>query len=157
MLSLNRFFAKQEDGVESVPEDETERVQVATCALLLEMAHSDEEFDNAERDKILEIVQREFELSKELAHELIDLSKKEREKSIDLWQFAKAIRDNYSVEDKTKVMETIWEVIYADGSLDPHEDYLVHKLSKLLGLSHKQLIDAKLQVSRNKREETSPT
>jgi len=152
MLNLNRFFASQENGVESVPKDETERVQVATCALLLEIGHSDEEFSDAERDTILEIVQREFDLSKELAHELLDLSKKEREKSIDLWQFAKAIRQNYSVEDKTKVMETIWEVIYADGTLDPHEDYLVHKLSKLLGLSHKQLIDAKLRVSRNKRE-----
>lgn len=150
MLNLNRFFVKQEDGVESVPTDETERVQVATCALLLEIAHSDEEFDDAERNTILTIVQREFDLSKELAHELLDLSKKEREKSIDLWQFARAIRENYSVEEKTKVMETVWEVIYADGTLDPHEDYLVHKLSKLLGLSHKQLIDAKLRVSRKK-------
>ena len=150
MLNLNRFFAKQDDGVESVPKDETERVRVATCALLLEMAHSDDEFDDTERDTILTIVQREFDLSKELAHELIDLSNKEREKSIDLWQFAKAIRESYSVEEKTKVMETVWEVIYADGTLNPHEDYLVHKLSKLLGLTHKQLIDAKLKVSRKK-------
>jgi uncharacterized tellurite resistance protein B-like protein len=150
MLNLNRFFVKQEDGVESVAKDETERVQVATCALLLEIAHSDEEFTDTERDAILTIVQREFDLSKELAHELLDLSKKEREKSIDLWQFAKAIREGYSVEEKIKVMETVWEVIYADGTLDPHEDYLVHKLSKLLGLSHKQLIDAKLRVSRKK-------
>jgi uncharacterized tellurite resistance protein B-like protein len=152
MLNLNRFFAKQEDGAESVPKDETERVQVATCALLLEIAHSDDEFDDAERDTILTIVQKEFDLSKKLAHELIDLSNKERDKSIDLWQFAKAIRERYSDEEKAKVMETVWQVIYADGTLDPHEDYLVHKLSKLLGLSHKQLIDAKLRVTGKKQD-----
>ena len=152
MLNLSKFFAKQTGGVdaESVPKDETERVQVATCAFLLEMAHSDEEFSDTERDTILAIVQKQFDLSKAMAHELLDLSGREREKSTDLWQFAKVIRENYSPEEKSKVMETIWEVIYADGTLDPHEDYLVHKLSKLLGLSHKQLIDAKLRVSRNK-------
>ena len=150
MLNLSKFFAKQKEDVhvESLPRDNSERIRVATCALLLEIAHSDEEFTDAERDAIITAVQKEFDLSEELAHELLDLSKKEREKSIDLWQFAKVIRENYSIEEKTKVMETIWKVTYADGTLDPHEDYLVHKLSKLLGLSHKQLIDAKLRVSR---------
>jgi len=40
----------------------------------------------------------------------------------------------------------VWKVIYADGKLDKHEDHLAHKLSSLLKLNHKQLIDAKLKV-----------
>ena len=43
-------------------------------------------------------------------------------------------------------MELIWKVVYADGHLDQHEDYLAHKVSKLLRLSHAQLIQAKLIV-----------
>jgi uncharacterized tellurite resistance protein B-like protein len=70
----------------------------------------------------------------------------ELERSIDLWQFAKLINENYSTDEKIKVIETVWQVIYTDGVLDKHEDYLVHKLAKLLRLSHKQLIDAKLKV-----------
>ena len=40
----------------------------------------------------------------------------------------------------------VWEIIYTDGILDKHEDYLVHKLANLLRLSHEQLIEAKLKV-----------
>jgi len=136
--------------VVSVARDEAERVQIATCVLLLEMAHSDEEFSDVERDTILTIVKKEFALSEETARELLDISRKRRDNSIDLWQFAKVIRKHYSLQEKTKVIEAIWSVIYADGTLSPHEDYLVHRLSKLLGLSHKELIDAKLRVSRGK-------
>jgi uncharacterized tellurite resistance protein B-like protein len=70
----------------------------------------------------------------------------ELEKSIDLWQFAKRINENYSTEEKIKIIETVWHLIYTDGVLDQHEDYLVHKLAKLLRLTHEQLIDAKLKV-----------
>jgi uncharacterized tellurite resistance protein B-like protein len=43
-------------------------------------------------------------------------------------------------------LEEIWRIVYADGELSGHEDSLVHKLSFLLGLTHKQLIDAKLKA-----------
>jgi len=43
-------------------------------------------------------------------------------------------------------MELVWKLVYADGILDKHEDYLAHKLAKLLRLSHRELIDAKLKA-----------
>ncbi len=44
------------------------------------------------------------------------------------------------------MVELVWDIAYADGSLDRHEDYFVHKLANLLRLTHRQLIDAKLRV-----------
>ncbi len=152
MFNLSEYFTRRKVDIpaESEPGVDAGRIQVATCALLLQMAKSDDEFSDAERDTIVGLLKENFGLSNELAAELLNLSNKELEESIDLWQFASLIRKNYSLEEKIKVIETIWRVIYADGKLDPHEDYLVHKLSKLLGLTHKQLIDAKLRVSREK-------
>jgi len=43
-------------------------------------------------------------------------------------------------------MEMIWRIVYADGHLNQHEDYLAHKISRLLRLSHPQLIETKLKV-----------
>jgi uncharacterized tellurite resistance protein B-like protein len=40
----------------------------------------------------------------------------------------------------------VWRVIYADGKLDKHEDYLVKKIAHLLNLRHREMIDAKLRV-----------
>ena len=44
------------------------------------------------------------------------------------------------------IVEMVWKIAYADGFLDKHEDYLVHKLANLLRLTHKQLIDVKLKI-----------
>ena len=149
MLGVMKKFFQQDaapDKVELKEEDKAERIQVATCALLLEVANSDDEFSDVERDNIIQILKRDFQLSDEYAKELMELSDKEREKSIDLWHFTNLINEHYSIEEKIKIIEMVWKVIYADGKLDKHEDHLAHKLSSLLKLTHKQLIDAKLKV-----------
>src|SRR3989338_8890693 len=104
---IKKFFSK--NATESLPQQGNDinlKIRVATCALLLEMANIDDEFNEAEKNDIVNVLK------------------------------------NYFSEEKIKVIETVWKVVYADGKLDMHEDYLVHKLSKLLKLSHKQLIDA---------------
>jgi uncharacterized tellurite resistance protein B-like protein len=121
-------------------------VRVATCALFLEMAGIDEEFTDSERERILLILRGNYGLSEDHAAELMDLARRELDQSIDLWQFTNLINENYTKEEKTRIIEMVWEIVYTDDKLDQHEDYLVHKLAKLLGLSHKQLIDAKLKI-----------
>ena len=144
---LRKFFAKTTNEASAGKSVRTSRdARIATCALLLEMAHIDGEFSESEKERIVEALRNNYQLSAEHAAVLIKAAEDELEKSIDLWQFAKLINENYSDEEKIKVIETVWQVIYTDGILDKHEDYLVHKLAKLLRLSHKQLIDAKLKV-----------
>jgi uncharacterized tellurite resistance protein B-like protein len=79
---------------------------------------------------------------------LLEASNEELKGSIDLWQFTNLINHNYSIEEKIRVVEMVWNVVYADGKLDKHEDYLVHKLATLFRLTHKQLIEAKLKVKK---------
>ena len=144
---MKKFFQKDlEEKTGTKEEDRAQRIQVATCALLLEVANSDDEFSDNERDNIVKILEKDFQLSVGYAEELMELSEKERQGSIDLWGFTNRINEHYSPEEKTKIIEMVWKVIYADGKLDKHEDHLAHKLSSLLKLSHKQLIDAKLKV-----------
>ena len=142
---VKTFFQKKpEEDVTEV--DKTQKIQVATCALLLEVAHSDDEFSEIEEDNIVQILEKDFDLSGEYAQELMTLSEQARQESIDLWGFTRLINENYSLEDKIKIIEMVWKVIYADGKLDKYEDHLAHKLSQLLKLEHRHLIDAKLKV-----------
>jgi uncharacterized tellurite resistance protein B-like protein len=123
-------------------------IRIATCALLLEMSHIDGEFNASEREIIIAILKRNFDLSDEHAMTLLEASNEELKGSIDLWQFTNLINQNYSIEEKIRVVEMVWEIVYADGKLNKHEDYLVHKLATLLRLTHKQLIEAKLKVKK---------
>lgn len=123
-------------------------VRIAACALFLEMARVDGEFSDEERSRILAILKNEYHLSEDDALELIQATDQELEKSIDLWQFTKRINQGHSEEEKIRIIQMLWKIVYADGTLDKHERYLVHKLSGLLRLSHEELIDAKLRAIR---------
>jgi uncharacterized tellurite resistance protein B-like protein len=124
----------------------SEDLRVAACSLLLEMGRADGTFLGPERERILSIIRQEYDLSDEEAVSLLESSKQELKESIDLWPFSNAINQHYSLDEKIRLIENIWEIALIDGRLDQHEDYLVHKLANLLRLSHKQLIDAKLRA-----------
>jgi uncharacterized tellurite resistance protein B-like protein len=144
---VKKFFGKTaKDGPKPEERATSHDIRIATCALLLEMSNIDGEFSKTERESIISILKKEYHLSDEHTAALIEASNEELKGSIDLWRFTNLVNQNYSLEEKIRVIETVWKIAYTDGKLDKHEDYLVHKLAKLLRLSHKQLIDAKLRV-----------
>jgi uncharacterized tellurite resistance protein B-like protein len=146
---LRRLLGKvKPKGSAETKEPDLRDIQTATCALFLEMARTDGEFDESEQDRVLSILRNDYDLSEEDALALIEETNHELEQSIDLWQFTKRINLSYSKEEKVRVIRMLWQIVYADGTLDKHEHYLVRKLSKLLRLSHEELIDAKLSVIR---------
>ena len=136
------FGAKSEEEAHSGPE----AIHLATCAILLEAAHIDDDFTEAERRHILEVLQERFDLSSDEALELLDVSAHAREQSADLFRFTREINSSCSVKDKIRFVEEIWRIFYADGVLDGHEDHLARKLGNLLNLNHQQLMDAKIRI-----------
>ena len=125
--------------------------RIAACALLLEMAHIDGEFTIEEKENLISLLKSEYELSGADALEMIKEAEKDLSNSLDLWRFADMINENFSTEEKLRVVELLWELVYTDDKLDEHEDYLIHKLAHLLRISHSQLIDAKLSVLKKHR------
>ncbi len=142
--SLFRKFT--ESQVANIKKSNQQDVLIATCALFLEMAYIDGEFTEAERDKIVSILKNQYELPEDYIQELLTTSQREREGSIDLWKFTNQINQNYSIEEKIRIIELIWKIVYTDGKLEKYEDYLIHKISRLLNLKHSELISAKLRV-----------
>jgi uncharacterized tellurite resistance protein B-like protein len=144
---VKRFFNKATaEFSEDTNQHTAHDIRIATCALFVEIARIDEKFTDAEMETILSILQEKYGLSQDHADALIEEAEKELEKSVDLWQFAKLINENYSNEEKIEIIETLWRIVYVDGKMDRYEHYLMNKLQNLLRLSHDQLIAAKLKV-----------
>ncbi len=144
---LKKYFDRNTEGPgPSRKEDTGQRLKVAVCALLLEVAYSDDEFSDDEKSRLAGMIKTGFGLTGEEADELITIALEERKRSVDLWHFTKLINENYSLEEKRNLMEMLWEIVYADSVLDKHEDYLMHMLTKLLKLEHREMIAAKLKA-----------
>lgn len=144
--SIKRFFGKVPVDRGDASQTGDHDIRVATCALLVEMARIDESFTAQETEIILHILKTQYGLSEEHAEALMAEAEKELVESVDLWQFSRLINENYSREEKISILETLWQVVFVDGKMDQYEDYLMHKMSKLLRLSHKELIDAKMKI-----------
>ncbi len=149
---LGKFFGREVDA-ENRPGKTGGGVaghdtRIATCALFLEMAGADGQFSDDERERIVSILKERFALSDEDAAGLTREAQRRLDGSLDIWEFTNRINENYSIPEKLDILRLVWRVVFADGALDAHEEYVVRKVAKLLRLSHKQMIDAKLEARR---------
>ena len=142
------FGSKEESN--SSPKN---RIELATCVVLVEAARADDDFTDVERRYIVDVLVSRFDLTQSEAQELIKEAVAVREASPDLWHFTHQLNEEFSREDKMLVMEEAWRLFYSDGILEGHEDHLAHKLRDLLNLSQRELIGAKMKVLKEVRGE----
>ncbi len=140
---LRSMFANHSTTPATPSEDPNRALKVAACALLLEMAWADDKFSADERQRIEEIVARQFALGAEGARALVEAADRERREATDLFQLTSVINRQYDEGQRLLLSELLWRVVYADGVLSEHEDYLTQKLAVLLDLRPGYLAEAR--------------
>ena len=61
-------------------------------------------------------------------------------------QFTRVIKDVYPLEERTQVIEMLWEVVYADGVLHDYEANLMRRVGGLLYVSDRDQGAARKRV-----------
>jgi uncharacterized tellurite resistance protein B-like protein len=147
--SIRRFVADRLGGDDAGPTAAggPTRVQLAACALLLELAHADGEFSPEEQAHLRRALGRQFGLDEATGGELLRLAEAERAQSLDHFQFTRLIVAEYDVRRKMELAAIMWGVILADGRLSDHETHLVRKMASLM-----QLDPAALSAARRAAE-----
>ena len=118
---------------------------LATCILLLEVSKSDDSFDDIEKEKIISILEQNFNLNTQQTNFLFKIADKKNDEMISLYEWTAKINELCSYSDKKKLMRFLWDVAYADGRIDKYEDYTIRKISDLLYVKHSDFIKAKLR------------
>ncbi len=138
------FLSRIEPDVQAGPDEHG--LRLATAALLFEMLRADDDEHPDERSAIERVLRDQFELSEEETLELSRLADQEAAEAASLYQFTGLINDHFTPEQKVSVVEMLWQVAYADGSLDPYEEALVRKIADLIYVPHRDFIRAKHRV-----------
>lgn len=151
-MALARLMRRMQDAFSSpqemAPADRERHLRLATAALLLEIAHADENLSDAEETRLFQHVREQFDLDDESARELVDAADDFREESIDYYGITRILREQASLDDRISLLRAMWRIVYADGRLRDEESHLIRKLSDLLGIEHHIMIEAKLNVRR---------
>ena len=141
---INRIKALFE-APESPPAAESgfDELALAAAALLVEAARLDDTFDAAEREAVTAAVRREFKLSDVECESLIAEAEMLQEEASDLHRFTRTINRRYGHDDRVRVMEMLWQVVYADGVLHAYEANLMRRLGGLLHIDDRERGDAR--------------
>jgi uncharacterized tellurite resistance protein B-like protein len=150
ILRIKQFFETRLIITEISTQNEIEHKLKLTCAILmLEMIHVDEHAHESEEKVIRKTLRQQFALSKDETEELIELAHEEKLDATDYYKFTSLINNNYSQQQKTKLVEQLWKIAYADKVIDRFEEHLVRKLAELLHVPHKHFIQAKHRAGEN--------
>lgn len=128
--------------------DGAHALHLATAALLLEVSRADFHVHDKELETVARILQRQFGFSEEETRELLALARAESDELLSLHPFVRLINEHFDAGDRSRIVEDLWQVAYADGRLDKHQEYTVRKIADLLYVPHSVYITTKLKVEK---------
>ena len=136
----------------SEPEKVLEKTDHVTAAmvLMLEVAWSDHNIEIAEEQTILMAIQTSFDLTEQEAkNRLIDAKALHRE-SVGSYEFTTLINNQLSYEEKTQIIQTLWQISNSDQHIDQWEEHAIRKIADLLYIDHQDFIDTKIKTKQEK-------
>lgn len=145
LKKIQSFFETHFSLTEQSQEPSEHQLHLAAAALLIEMSFQDEEVNSSETDAVKRVLSGLGLTDKEVA-ELYELAEIEKHQATDYHQFTQLISEHYSQQQKIQLIESLWEVAYADNQLDKYEEHMVRRISDLIYVSHKDFIQARHRV-----------
>lgn len=130
----------------TTPQTAEPRGELAVAALLVEAARQDGDYASEERAAIIRLLALEFALSPSSAETLCVEAEIAQKTAVDLFRFTHAVKQSTPFEERTRIIEHLWEVALSDGARDAAEDGLIRKLCGLLGVSDQESGHARNRV-----------
>ena len=145
--AIRSFVAELANGDSHAGGFADQALRVATAALLVHAAAIDGHVSDAERDKLGSLLRQRFELDEAAAHELIEQAAAADEKAVDLYHFTHLLNGSLSENERLRMIEMMWTVAYADGTVSEFEDNLIWRVADLLGVSSTERIALRHRVA----------
>jgi uncharacterized tellurite resistance protein B-like protein len=145
--AFRRFLARLASGDKHPSQFGENDYRLAAAALLVHAAAIDGEVSEPEREKLHAVVKRRFGLDEAATDELVLEAIAAEQEAVDLYQFTSLINRSLDEEGRRRVVEMMWEIVYADGRVTEFEDNLIWRAADLLGVSSRERIELRRQVA----------
>jgi uncharacterized tellurite resistance protein B-like protein len=121
--------------------------RLAATALLVHVVSLDGEPTAAEQRKLHNLIESHFGLDRGTADRLIADATEVEGEAVDLYHFTSVIMRSLDEAGRKRIVQMMWELVYADGQVSEFEDNVVWRASDLLGISQRDRIDLKHAVA----------
>ena len=145
--SFKSFITEFVDGEKHPDQFAEDDYRLAAAAMLVHTAAIDGEMSQSERDKLHAVIKQRFALDDATTDELITKATAAEHEAVDLYHFTHLLNRALDEDGRAKIVEMMWEIVYADGRRDELEDNLLWRAADLLGVSPRERIALRRRIS----------
>ena len=138
---LKKLFLTSE--LQSPLFDQEYALRISTATLLIEVCRADFEEQESELDRMRHLMAQQFSLSETELDELMLQARESADKLVGLQQITRLLNEQFDASMKIRVVEMMWQVVYADGDKHHYEEHLIRQVSELLYVPHSMFIQAR--------------
>lgn len=146
MLDAIRSFLSEMSGSTERKEFGDDDYRLAAAALLFHVIAVDGVVSQAERDKLAEVLMRRYELDRPGVQKLIAAAETADNEAIDLYGFTHILKQHLDAAGRNRIVELMWMLVYADGTVHEFEDNVIWRVAELLGVPSQDRIRLKHAV-----------
>lgn len=147
--SIKAFFLGFTEAANQLSDSVQRDRLVAVTALLIRVATVDHEMSAARRSKLRAILSSCYGLDENSAARLIVEAEAVAQSAIDLYRFTRPLNQVLDDEGRRRIVQMMWEVVYADRRVNEFEENVIWRASDLLGVSSRQRVELRQRIMAN--------
>jgi uncharacterized tellurite resistance protein B-like protein len=147
LASLKALIADLTGGGQTAERFAGDDYRLAATALLVHAAGIDGNMSETERSKLRSLLKERFGLDDEATSALITEATAAEHEAVDLYRFTSNLNRTLDDEGRQRIVEMMWEIIYADGRLNEFEDNLVWRAADLLNVPSRIRVEIRQRVA----------
>jgi uncharacterized tellurite resistance protein B-like protein len=148
--AFRNFLSDVAQGGKHPSRFEANDYRLAAAALLVHAASIDGNMSEVEREQLHAIIKRRFALDDAATDELVTEATEAEHEAVDLYHFTSLINRSLDEDGRRRVVEMMWEMVFADGRVGEFEDNLIWRAADLLGISSRDRIQLRRRVAANR-------
>ena len=137
------FFKKSQQ--KDIPENVNSSFEIELTAAVLayEIARIDGEISNEELNILMKEIQTIANKVKKDEKEILKIIEVYSNDSVSFYEFIEDINKNYTKDDKLSLLNFMWKIAYADGTLEVNEEKLIRRLADLIKIKDLEVLKLK--------------
>jgi len=147
--SISRRLELEETEI-NIPEKELRRLSLAG-GLMARVAYVDQEVQEGEFDSMVSAIKGNWQLTDIEAALVAETAVSTINQGLDYYRLSRRFFESTTEEERVRFMDALFAVADADGRVSYEEIEEIRTIATVLKLSHKQFIDAKLKIPRERR------
>jgi uncharacterized tellurite resistance protein B-like protein len=144
---FRKFLTDVTEGGKQPVHFEHNDYRLAAAALLVHAAAIDGDVSDVERERMHAVIKRQFDLDEATTDELVAEATEAEHDAIDLYHFTSLLNRSLDEDGRRRIVEMMWEIVYADGHVTEFESNLLWRAADLLGISSRDRIELGQRVA----------